>query len=319
MAKGNVTGISCIEEHIRMNYKRTKPETYNKYRAVLLQINSILKENGYDTNPRRYDEETIEFLVNHWNSLGLEVSTKNWYTHILNRYLTYFKNPIVKEMELDFGQDLRPKVNWLTEEQRDELINTPKTPLEDVVIHLELCMGLRIVEVCRLRLADIHFDSDPRRCYISVRGKGKGDGKWRNIPFHPDSDRVFRRWIEERNEIVSKMHAYDPAWVVPEAFLLWCHYDNTPDAGAYSPRGHSIDRMVIHKIRSRLGFEFSNHTLRRTFGRTLYRAGVPIETISKLYGHEDTVTTIRYLGIDLDDMGSALSRMYEYQYKMKRD
>lgn len=71
---------------------------------------------------------------------------------------------------------------------------------------------------------------------------------------------------------------------------------------------------MIHKVRDRAGFEFSNHTLRRTFGRRLYRAKIPIETISKLYGHDDTQTTIRYLGINLDDMGSALAKMYEYQY-----
>lgn len=314
MARGNYSGISCINEHLAVTYKHSKPETVAKYRGVLYQINGDVKDNGYSDNPRQYDEETIEFLLGLWKERDLAVSTKDWYLHILSRYLRCFDNNVIDEMGIDFGQDIRPNVNWLSDEQAEHLMRMEKTPLEEVVIHLELCLGLRVAEVCRLRLVDIHFDEDPRKCYVSIRGKGKGDGKWRSVPFHPDSREVFERWIARRNEIISKIHAYDPTWEVPEQFLIWGHYENRPTGGYYTERSHSLDRAVIHRVRDRAGFDFSNHTLRRTFGRTLYRAGIPIETISKLYGHDDTQTTIRYLGIDLDDMGSALARMYEYQY-----
>lgn len=116
---------------------------------------------------------------------------------------------------------------------------------------------------------------------------------------------------------IPKIHEYDPTWEVPEQLLIWGHYENRPTGGCYTERSHSLNRAVIHKVRDRAGFNFSNHTLRRTFGRTLYRAGIPIETISKLYGHDDPRTTIRYLGIDLDDMRSALARMYDYQYSKR--
>ncbi len=210
MAKGNYSGISCINEHIVNTYKRSKEETSSKYRGVLYQINADLQQSGYSTNPREFDEETIEFLLGLWKERDLAVSTKNWYLHILRRYLAYFQNDVVEQMGVDFGQDVRPNVNWLSDEQAELLMNMEKTPLEEVVIHLELCLGLRIVEVCRLRLSDIHFDEDPRKCYVSVRGKGKGDGKWRSIPFHPDSKEVFERWIARRNEIIDRMHEFDP-------------------------------------------------------------------------------------------------------------
>ncbi len=317
MARGNYTGISCINEHLATTYKHSKPETVTKYRGVLYQINGDVKDNGYSDNPRQYDEETIEFLLGLWKERDLAVSTKDWYLHILNRYLRCFDNNVIEEMGIDFGQDIRPNVNWLSDEEAEQLMKMEKTPLEEVVIHLELCLGLRVAEVCRLRLVDIHFDDDPHKCYVSVRGKGKGDGKWRSVPFHPDSRVVFERWIAKRNDIIEKIHTYDPTWEVPEQLLIWGHYENRPTGGYYTERSHSLDRAVIHKVRDRAGFDFSNHTLRRTFGRTLYRAGIPIETISKLYGHDDTQTTIRYLGIDLDDMGSALAKMYEYQYSKR--
>lgn len=49
------------------------------------------------------------------------------------------------------------------------------------------------------------------------------------------------------------------------------------------------------------------HALRRTFGRTLWKKGVPLEVIAQLMGHEDTVTTKRYLALDTDDMAQAMS------------
>ncbi len=49
-----------------------------------------------------------------------------------------------------------------------------------------------------------------------------------------------------------------------------------------------------------------NHALRRTFGRTLWTQGVPLEVISDFLGHQDTKTTIRYLALRNDDMVSAM-------------
>ena len=55
MAKGNYSGISCINEHIANTYRRSKEETSSKYRGVLYQINADLQQNGYSTNPREFD------------------------------------------------------------------------------------------------------------------------------------------------------------------------------------------------------------------------------------------------------------------------
>lgn len=87
-------------------------------------------------------------------------------------------------MNVVFPQDMRVNADWLADDQYDALMAAPKTPLEDVVIHLELCMGLRNVEVCRLMLNNIH--NTGTKPYINVRGKGRGDGKYRSIrlPLH---------------------------------------------------------------------------------------------------------------------------------------
>ena len=288
MANRPHTPAACINEHIRVTYKNTKKSTSSKYEAVLININGILRDNGLELNPRNIGEDDIRFLLEHWE--GKAISTRNWYLHILNRYLKYYGNTVIEDMEINLGYDDRPNVDWLSDEECIRLMQAPKTPLEE--------------------------SDDLRKRSISVCGKGRGEGKWRTIPFHPDSERILRMWLEERSEMIQRIRAYNPTWPVPDNLLIWCHYVDKPTGGLYTERGHSLDRAVIHKVRDRLDMDFSNHTLRRTFGRNLYHAGTPIETISKLYGHEDIQTTLRYIGVNLDDMSDALGKMYAHQLVM---
>ena len=48
----------------------------------------------------------------------------------------------------------------------------------------------------------------------------------------------------------------------------------------------------------------------------MYHAGVDIETISKFLGHESTIETLKYLGINLDDMDAGMKCLDEYDQKM---
>ena len=45
----------------------------------------------------------------------------------------------------------------------------------------------------------------------------------------------------------------------------------------------------------------------------LWKAGVPIETICVILGHEDIRTTIKYLGLSLDDQDEAMHLASEYE------
>jgi integrase/recombinase XerD len=42
---------------------------------------------------------------------------------------------------------------------------------------------------------------------------------------------------------------------------------------------------------------------------------VPIETISKFLGHNSTIETLKYLGINLDDMDEGMSLLAQYDNK----
>ncbi|HPD08928.1 MAG TPA: site-specific integrase, partial [Methanomassiliicoccales archaeon] len=68
----------------------------------------------------------------------------------------------------------------------------------------------------------------------------------------------------------------------------------------------------LDNLSKRIGVKFSNHDLRRTFGRRMFRSGVPIEEISSILGHEEIKTTLKYLGLEHDDLTHAMKKAFEY-------
>lgn len=135
-------------------------------------------------------------------------------------------------------------------------------------------MGFRSVEVFRIRVCDIHYD--PEIPFINIRGKGRGEGKWRPAPFGYDTENVLKRRMEEHRKIVERMHMYNPCWKEPEELAILCHCIECPFAGPYSEQGHSIDGGPICKLREHLGF-VTQHILRRSYRIRPYHAGVKIE------------------------------------------
>jgi integrase/recombinase XerD len=211
-------------------------------------------------------------------------------------------------MDIKLGYDTRPNVDWLTEEEVIRLLRAPMSPLEDMVIHLESQMGLRSVEVIRLRVQDVYLESG----YIDIRGKGQGEGKWRRVPIPKGSASVFIRWMETRNGYINNAKRLNPRFKTPDALIVTNRYKHKPVVEGYTEQGGGLDK-IVKALCERIGFEFSHHTLRRTFGRMSYRAGASIAAISKILGHEDIVTTLKYVGADMDDMRSAMDIFETHQ------
>ena len=73
---------------------------------------------------------------------------------------------------------------------------------------------------------------------------------------------------------------------------------------------HSL-RTACNRLYKRLGVPYrSFHVYRHTFGTTLAKNGVPIQTVAALMGHADiNVTREYYINIDTDDKTAAISKL----------
>lgn len=273
-----------------------QPKTIKFYRDQTRCVTKVMSEVIPDANPENLDTESLKALVSYLRD-RFAVSTQKMYLVALRRMCEFYGNDVFDHVRIQFQTDVRPNVDWLTNEQARQLIDLWKMPLDDMIVTLELLHGFRRVEVIRLRLGDIHLDKG----YIDIRGKGRLGGKLRSVPMHPDFRRAYDRWMKERNELKKKTTGRQ------DDHLLVYLRD-----GRLRPyeeiKGGAIDNHVV-ELSDRLGFHFSNHTLRRTFGRELYRSGVSIVTIAVLFGHSSTSTTIKYLGITMDDMRDAMDKL----------
>lgn len=230
-------------------------------------------------------------------SKGLAVSTQKSYMHTLSALMKFVNNPAWNTRIL-YQADTRPRVDWLTYDQATAILSAELPTIQRLVIVMGLCMGLRRVEMVRLKISDI----DVSHQYVNVIGKGRAGGKLRLVPFHARFLPALMDWLKDRAHIVAQSRT------APDNVLIW--YDRQKhQAQPYNAvKGSGIDGLVRRASRS-LGVHFSAHTLRRTFGRLLWLAGVPVVTIARIMGHSSTEQTLTYIGANLDDMASALTKL----------
>lgn len=196
---------------------------------------------------------------------------------------------------LRFSIPPRSRVSWLDPHQANVVMDTALGlgPPHSAVVHLELENGFRRISVIRAQVGDF------ARTPIYVRGKGHDYTMWP----HPRLAQVCQdtmAWRESMDFSASTS-------LIPARSRR-----RHNSVGPYSERG--IDG-ILQRVATESGVSFSHHTLRRTFGRSLWKCGVPIETVSEMLGHQSIDQTRLYIGVNLSDMAEAMRKLSEYQAK----
>ena len=274
------------------------PRTIRFYREELATVVKVLRRGGRHTMPQEIDVEDVRWLLDEYIRMRLTVATRRGYISALRTWTRWYGNDVVAGMEIRWPADMRPNVDWLTEEQARALLALPKNPGQDLVVHCELCLGMRRIEVLRLTPESFRLDGE----FVEILGKGPQGGKPRSMPFHRDTARIFRAYMDYRNAVIALARVQDPNVEIPPTLMIWIRGSKV---SSYTLKGSGIDAMLL-PLAEAIGAHMGNHTLRRTFGRMMYRSGVELATISRMMGHETTAQTLKYIGVDLDDMNAAM-------------
>lgn len=144
-------------------------------------------------------------------------------------------------------------------------------PQRRMLLQTIYATGLRVSEVCALRVSDIDSASD-RMCVRVACGKG---GKGRYTLLSPTLLELLRGYA--RN--------YHPR--------TWLFTNASED----QPMHIEMAQRAYHAAREHAGITKSGgiHTLRHCFATHLLEGGVDLFTIQKLLGHNHIATTGRYL------------------------
>lgn len=151
------------------------------------------------------------------------------------------------------------------------------------IIHTLLETGLRVSELCDLKVGDFRGNS-----LIVQKGKG---GKRRTIILTKQTQKLIAELLSLKKEKFNEP-------VEPEAYLFF-----SEKKGRYNPR--SIRRRVKHWF-SKCGYsgDLSCHSCRHTYVSNLIAEGVDLPTIRNNVGHSSLAITDLYSHATKDSLGN---------------
>ncbi len=171
----------------------------------------------------------------------------------------------------------------LTLEEVDAIISAidlsqPFGQRDRAIIEMLYSCGLRVSELCNLKLSDLFLDEG------FIRVVGKGD-KQRLVPVSPRAEQELKLWFIDRNAITPKDGEEDYVFLSERR------------------RQHLSRITVFHNIRlyaeaAGITKTISPHTFRHTFATHLLEGGANLRAIQVMLGHESISTTEIYTHID---------------------
>jgi site-specific recombinase XerD len=150
-------------------------------------------------------------------------------------------------------------------------------------------VGLRLRELCALRLDDVHFDHGPLGKLHVRMGKGaRGSGpKERLVPMLGDARALLVWWVREvRGEFADD-------WQLPRSALFPSERGGPIAGDSFAVAlGQAASRHLRGPV-TRL----SPHVLRHACASRLYAEGLSLLAVQQLLGHRWRSTTMRYVHV----------------------
>ena len=267
--------------HMRLE-KHLSDNTIESYMRDLAQFaHYILRM--YDVPPKKVEPEMISNYMSRLYELGREKSSQ---ARALSGIKSFFNYLLLEEIIdsspaelIEAPKSSRPLPDTLSTEEIDRLIgsiedSTTKGLRDRAILEVLYSCGLRVSELCDLKLGDLFFGEG----YIRVIGKGD---KQRLVPVSSIARIRIQLYMDVRRKERRK----------EEILFL-------------NNRGKKLTRVMIFTIikqaaqRAGIDKKISPHTFRHSFATHLLEGGANIRQVQELLGHENILTTEIYTHLD---------------------
>ena len=135
--------------------------------------------------------------------------------------------------------------------------------------------ALRISDLLKIEYASINGNS------ISLK-EGK-TGKLREITLNKSA-----------MEVINRRQAANPT----DVYLFQVHSNRSSG----KPVSREAVSRMFKEVGDKLKIKLGTHSMRKTRGYAMYKGGARIELIAKVLNHSSTASTLRYIGIEKEDV-----------------
>lgn len=283
MASKNKTPLMRYRMHLQLE-KSLQPNTVDAY---LSDVNKLVDFLGGDEKALGATLEELRLFLASLADVGINARSQSRIISSLRSFYAFLK--LDGFIESDPAELLRsPKIGMrlpdvLTLQEIDDIINAIDLSKREgqrnrAILEVLYSCGLRVSEVCSLRLSDLYLGEG----FIRVTGKGD---KQRLVPISDRAVAELEAYFVDRNMIPIKKGYED--------FVFISERLKKP-----------LSRiMVFHFIKELVGLvgikkNVSPHTFRHSFATHLLEGGANLRVIQAMLGHESISTTEIYTHID---------------------
>lgn len=272
-----------------MHAKGSSPHTVRSYYLGLKRLLAFVQEKcGQDAAVADVSAQSLEEFLHVLLDSGLSPRTRRHFVYVLKSFFKYCRK--MGHISSDPGVDLVPVSIprvlplYLEASQVHRFIDNCRDPLVRTLATVLFYTGVRIGELCALRLDDV----DAGWSRLRVYGKG---AKERVVPLSGKAGQALRWYVREVRPQVRSQALF------------------------VTKRGRELDRnwagILIRREAERQGWQMkiTPHTFRHSHATALYSHGVGLLTIAALLGHASLTTTQVYTHLSTKDLLEAVNRL----------
>ena len=223
-------------------------------------------------------EQVCEFLLHLLRDLKRSRSTVNQYGCAYRFFFGTVLGFDARQFYIPLGIAPQRLPEILSREEIARLLAVTTRLGPRTFLMLAYGTGLRLSELCHLRVCDIDSHTD-RMCIRVVQGKG---GKDRYVPLAPDVLQALRTWWYSSH---------------PQLWFFPSHADPSQPISEATPQKWYQAARAQAGITKRGGI----HTLRHCYATHTLEAGTDLHSLSQWLGHRHLSTTSRYLHLARPD------------------
>ncbi len=222
------------------------------------------------------------------DELHLSIKTINYHIIVIRAFLKFcIKHdiPCISPDKLEISKIPPRIVHFLHEDEVNKILNAPgerernlvKRARDSAILYILYGSGLRVSEVCNLKVSDIQIDSNQ----FQVVGKGR---KLRSVFMTQKA----RQYLDERLKVRSQQSEY-----------VFSNISNNNPTQDKPMSRNGIEDLVRHYAKlTGIDKKVTPHTLRHSFATTLVKKGADIRSIQTLLWHSSITTTQIYTHVD---------------------